>query len=265
MVRREQSARSARSGKAGHRFVKQAIKQLLDRMGYRIEGTHYTPHHLYRSECLRALQFDDVICRYMFDHGEICNFIQVGAYDGISTDPLRRYVERCRWRGVMLEPQPGPAAQLRHLYTDNPNIVIIEAAVDSKHGTRTLYTVDCETLPKWAGGMASFDRGQILRQDYLIPGIEKYLRELQVDCIPFSEVIDAHPDGSHLDILQIDAEGADGRILSWFPFDKMKPAIVHWEVKNMTKQQQEKALDLLCSQGYLIARSGDEDMLALLH
>jgi hypothetical protein len=58
-------------------------------MGYRIEGTRYTPQHLYRPECLRRLQFDDVICRYMFDHGEACNFIQVGAYDGVSTDPLR--------------------------------------------------------------------------------------------------------------------------------------------------------------------------------
>jgi FkbM family methyltransferase len=199
----------------------------------------------------------------MFEHGEVCTFIQVGAYDGISTDPLRRYIERCRWRGVMVEPQPGPAAQLRELYKDNAKIVVLEAAVESKRMTRTLYTVDPGSLPKWTGGMASFDRGHILRHDCLIAGVEKFIREVRVDCIPFAEIIGFQLGGSQLDLLQIDAEGADGRILSWFPFDQLKPSIVHWEIKNMTKLEQEAALDLLCSHGYLISRSGGEDMLAV--
>jgi FkbM family methyltransferase len=243
--------------------VKQAVKQLLVRFGYRIEGTRYTPRHLYRPECLRTLKFDDVMCRYMFEHGQACNFIQVGAYDGVSTDPLHRYVKRCGWRGVMLEPQPGPAAQLRQLYKDNPGIVVLEAAVDKERMVRTLYTVESNNLPKWVGGMASFDRGQILRQDYLIPGIEKLIRELPVECIPFTEIIEILTDGNQLDLLQIDAEGADGRMLSLFPFDRIKPAIVHWEIKNMTRLEQETALDLLCSHQYLVSRSGDEDMLAV--
>jgi FkbM family methyltransferase len=198
----------------------------------------------------------------MFEHGPLCDFIQVGAYDGVSTDPLHRYIERCGWRGVMLEPQPVPAAQLRRLYKDNANVVVVEAAVESKRMTRTLYTVECDNLPKWVGGMASFDREQILRQSYLIPGLENLIRELSVECIPFSDILELRPGNGRLDLLQIDAEGADGRILSHFPFDVLKPAIVHWEVKNMTKLQQEGALDLLCSYGYLISRSGGEDMIA---
>src|SRR5262249_38295076 len=84
-----------------------------------------------------------------------------------------------------------------------------------------------------------------------------------VECIPFSEVIETLTDETRLDLPQIDAEGADGRILSWFPFDRIKPAIVHWEIKNMTRLEQETALDLLCSHQYLISRSGEEDMLAV--
>ena len=112
--------------------MKRAIKQLLGRLGYHVERTRFTPRHLYRPELVRSLQFDDAICRYMFDHGEVCNFIQVGAFDGVTADPLRRYIHRCGWRGVMLEPQPDVAAQLRQLYRDNANIVILEAAVDSE-------------------------------------------------------------------------------------------------------------------------------------
>jgi FkbM family methyltransferase len=243
--------------------VKQALKQLLGRVGYRIEGTRYTPRHLYRPEYLRSLQFDDVICRYMFEHGQVCNFIQVGAYDGVSTDPLHRYIARCGWRGVMLEPQPGPAAKLREIYKNVAGIVILEAAVESERMMRTLHTVDSDKLPRWAGGMASFDREQILKQDYLIPGIERYIRDVRVNCIPFSDILTAHPNVEQLDLLQIDAEGSDGRILSLFPFDRLKPAIIHWEIKNMTKREQETTLDLLCAYDYRVARSGSEDMLAV--
>ncbi len=242
--------------------MKQAVQRLLNRLGYRVEGIRYTPRQLLQPDRVRALEFDDVISRHMFEQGQDCVFIQVGAYDGVSTDPLRKYIERCGWRGVMLEPQPRPAAALRRLYEGNPGIVILEAALDRERRTRALFTVESDDLPKWAGGMASFDRDHILKHDYLIPGIGTLVRELEVDCIPFADVLAKLP-GRRLDLLQIDAEGADGYILSLFPFDLIQPAVIHWEVKNMTRGQQEQALELLAGHGYLIARSGREDMLAV--
>jgi len=140
----------------------------------------------------------------MFDNGERCTFIQVGAYDGVSTDPLRKYIERCGWRGVMLEPQPQPARQLRELYKENIGIVVLEAALDGQRGTRSLYTVQSDQLPKWVGGMASFDRGHVLKHEYLISGLESMVRELAVDCITFTDVFD-HLPGPELYLLQIDA------------------------------------------------------------
>ncbi|HZZ89657.1 MAG TPA: FkbM family methyltransferase, partial [Caulobacteraceae bacterium] len=165
--------------------------------------------------------------------------------------------------GVMLEPQPRPAAALRQLYAGDDGVVVIEAAVDAERRTRPLYTVECDALPKWAGGMASFDRGHIAKHDYLIPGVAGNIRELTVQCVPFDEVLAAMPT-DRLDLLQIDAEGADGYLLSLFPWASVKPAIVHWEVKNLTRAEQEATLELLCGHGYRIARSGTEDMLAVL-
>jgi hypothetical protein len=88
------------------------------------------------------------------------------------------------------------------------------------------------------------------------------IKEITVNCITFDDVMQKLASGP-LDLLQIDAEGADGYILSLFPFDRVRPAIVHWESKNLTKRQQEEALDLLGRQGYRFARSGEEDMLAV--
>ena len=243
--------------------MKTAIRSVLARLGYHIEGILYTPRQLLDSDRLRSLEFDDVICRHMFDRGEACTFVQVGAYDGVSTDPLRKYVERCGWRGLMVEPQPGPAARLRALYASNERISVVEAAIDAAPGRRILYTVECNELPKWAGGMASFSRDHILKHDYLIPGIARWMREISVPCITFPQLLD-RLDGNRIDLLQIDAEGADGLIISLFPFDRLKPSIIQWEVKNMAREEQERTLNLLHIHGYRIARSGQEDMLAVL-
>ena len=117
-------------------------------------------------------------------------------------------------------------------------------------------------MPAWAHGMASFQRDNIVKNSYLIPGLEAMIKEITVNCVTFDDVM--HKLSSdRLDLLQIDAEGADGYILSLFPFDRIKPAIIHWESKNLTKLQQEEALDLLRRQGYRFARSGEEDMLAV--
>lgn len=242
--------------------MKTWVRQRLRDIGYDVQGVRYTPRHLLDPSLLRQVEFDDIICRHMFEHGDDCVFVQVGAYDGVSTDPLRKYIERCRWRGVMLEPQPRPAAQLTALYADTPGIVVMQAAVDGERRQRSLYTVECDELPKWAGGMASFDRAHIEKHDYLIPGLASKIRELTIDCVTFDDVLDALPPG-RLDLLQIDAEGADGYLLGLFPFERLRPAIVQWEIKNMTRAEQEATLDQLCGLGYRISRSGGEDMLAV--
>jgi FkbM family methyltransferase len=243
--------------------MKRLIRAILGIAGYRIEGIRYTPRQFYDPAVARTLTFDDVVCRHMFEVGPELSFVQVGAYDGVSSDPLCKYIERCGWSGVMLEPQPRPASQLRALYRDNPKVVILEAALDSERRTRNLYTIESDSVPKWAGGMASFDRDQILKQGCLIEGLEGMVREIRVDCLIFDDVLDNLPQ-NRLDLLQIDAEGADGHILSLFPFDRFKPAIIQWEIKNMTRIQQEEALERVIAHGYRVSRSGEEDALAVL-
>jgi hypothetical protein len=142
-------------------------------------------------------------------------------------------------------------------------VVILEAALDSTRHKRTLYTVESDKVPIWARGMASFQKENITKNSHLIPGVKTMIRELVVNCISFEDVMQRLP-LNRLDLLQVDAEGADGYILSLFPFDLARPAIIHWESKNMTKSQQEAALELLSRHKYRFARSGEEDMLAVV-
>lgn len=43
-------------------------------------------------------------------------FIQVGANDGIHGDPLRAYIERHHWHGILVEPQPDVFARILENY-----------------------------------------------------------------------------------------------------------------------------------------------------
>jgi FkbM family methyltransferase len=243
--------------------LRQQIKRGFAALGYQVRGTRYCPRQLLDPGLLRRLEFDDVVCRRMFEVGRGFTFIQVGAFDGVSTDPLRKYIQTCGWRGVLIEPQPRPAAQLRELYGNNDRLVIMQAALDDKCGKRILFTVESDNVPAWARGMASFERDNIVKNSYLIPGLEAMIKEITVNCITFDDVMQKLPSG-RLDLLQIDAEGADAYILSLFPFGRVRPAIVHWESKNLSTPQREECLDRLLPFGYRFAPSGDEDLLAVL-
>jgi FkbM family methyltransferase len=243
--------------------MKRMLKWALAKLGYQVQGTRYNPRQLLDPSCVRTIEFDDVICRHMFESGPEFTFIQVGAFDGTTRDPLRKYIDKCDWRGILLEPQARAANRLRELYRDNDRIVVLQAALDRKPGKRTLFTVDPKAAPTWAGGLASFERDSILKHSGLIPGLPDMIREEVVDCIPFDDIIKLLP-FERLNLLQIDAEGADNYILSIFPFDRMQPAIIHWEIKHLTKSQQEVTLEMLSGRGYRFARSGDEDMIAVL-
>jgi FkbM family methyltransferase len=243
--------------------VRRQIKRGLAALGYQVRGTRYCPRQLLEPALLRRLEFDDVVCRRMFEFRPDFTFIQVGAFDGFTKDPLRKYIDKCGWRGVVVEPQPWAVDQLRELYRGNDRIVVLQAALDGKSGKRTLFTIDSPIAPSWAGGLASFQREIIVKHSDLIPGLETMIRQEYVDCITFDKVLGCLTD-ERVDLLQIDTEGADGYILSLFPFDRVQPSIIHWEVKHLSTRQREECLDRLASFGYRLAPSGEEDMLAVL-
>jgi hypothetical protein len=122
--------------------------------------------------------------------GLALTFIQVGALR-ITKDPLRKYIDRCGWRGVLIEPQSGEANKLRELYRTNDRIVVLQAALDVSCGKRTLFTVSSPRAPGWAGALASFQRENIVKHCDLVPGLERMIVEEAVDCITFDGVLEA--------------------------------------------------------------------------
>lgn len=192
------------------------------------------------------------------------NFVQIGAFDGTTGDPLYHYIRNHGWQGLLVEPQADACKIVQKLHADNPKITIVNAAVGKERGSATLYTVKGEDLPSWCGALASFSKESILKHNHLIPGLENCVVAEEVATVTFADILSSAGKEDQLDVLQIDTEGADAEILRLFPFNSSRPAIVHWEIKHLTKEEKEDCLERLSSYGYRFASSGGEDMLAVL-
>lgn len=245
--------------------MKTLLKKILNGMGYRVQSIKYTPKTLLKNEHLIQLTFDHVLTKYLYDKNAYENFtfIQIGAFDGVMCDPLYKYLIKHNWRGIMLEPQPMPFQKLKALYVERPKMTLLNAAISKNIGKQLLYTLEGENLPEWAKGMASFSIDNILKHKDLIPEIQDTIKKIEIETVTFENIIS----DNHLvkiDLLQVDTEGFDANVILMFPFDKVKPSIIHFESKHIAKQELEQLLDYLISKNYMICKDGDEDMLAVI-
>lgn len=247
-------------------MIKRILKNIIRRTGYRISSTKYLLKQLNYPENILELNFDHVMSDYLIHRkngDDSFTFIQVGAFDGVECDPLIKYLNRYRWNGVMLEPQPGPYSKLKERYSDQSQISVRNSAVSFENGKKKLYTLEGGDLPEWAKGMASFNKNIILKHRYLFPAINDYIKETDIDTVTFQKLLDEEAIIT-LDLLQIDTEGYDAEILKMFPFDRIRPNLIHFESKHIAKNDLEFLLDTLIGKGYRIARDGEEDMIAVL-
>ncbi len=245
--------------------MKKILKSLLIKNGYTLGSTKYILKQVLNNDHTLKLNFDHVLSDYILNRANEhpFSFIQIGAFDGIECDPLRKYLLKYDWKGILMEPQPIPFNKLQKEYANRPLLKVLNAAIGKAKGQTSLFTLDGSDIPEWSKGMASFDKQNILKHSYLIPDLEKKIREIEISTITFEDIFLMNT-LQHLDLLQVDTEGFDAEIISMFPFNKLKPAIIHFESKHIKKDRLESLLDFLIRHGYYFAYDGEEDMMAVL-
>jgi FkbM family methyltransferase len=167
-------------------------------------------------------------------------FLQIGAYDGVGDDDLGELIQAHRLRGVLVEPQPAAFAKLQQTYADQPQLTLLQAAIAERPGTRELY---CRRdRPSMA---ASFDRQNLLKHG--IPADQ--IVAVPVACHTVDTALAAAGLG-RVDLIQIDAEGYDHRIIRAINFPRIRPAIVRFEYRHMGRRDADACLALLAGHGY---------------
>ncbi len=206
------------------RILRASARQLLrssaERFGYEIRKA---PLPGYAS----APVFDLAVQYLMLRKGPALRFVQVGANDGARVDPLRRYILRHGWVGVLVEPQPDVFAALKANYAGFESRLAFEnVAISDQPGAVTMYcAVGSAAEHDGASTVASMNPQVTAMQ---LRRKVSELRRISVPAVRLDDLVAKH--GLHdLDLLQIDTEGYDWRVLQTLDLAKTAPRLIQFE------------------------------------
>ena len=149
-------------------------------------------------------------------------FIQVGANDGVSGDPLNEFIVGGRWSGLLVEPVEAAHQKLLKIYSAFPGLMFCRNPVWSRSERRSFYVVD------GADVLSSFSLDTILLHEPKYENLKGMIREIEVDAYTLDDLADrfgiADPD-----VVAVDAEGCDDVVLASFNLESARPSIVMFE------------------------------------
>lgn len=256
-------------------MLKQAVQAITNLSGYQIIKRTKQPDRPSQPLELPFIDLLDLIIRdYQRRHGEIF-FVQIGAHDGHSADPVRALVQEHHFPGILVEPQPHTFKQLQENYRHEPQLKFENAVISDRDGMTTFYVIKegIADLPFWLSQSASLDRNVVRNALYYwryvkqLPGLpddlDSMIQEIPLPAMTVQSLLAKHQI-QKVDLLVIDTMGFDFQILKMFPFQQFKPAIIQFEHSLLSPADQQACFQLLAHQGYSLAKF-TVDTIAYLH
>ena len=198
--------------------------------------------------------------------------LQIGACDGELADPIHRYMHEYEWAGLLVEPLPDLFDRLKRNYANAKGRVQFAnvAVTDPGQTCRMLRVpadlVDAGDAPDWALGVSSFFESRsavggkgATAQDFATYSSKQQL--VNVTCMTLGELLASYA-VSHVDFLQVDAEGYDAKILAQMDLTRWQPAVVALETINLPADELLDVYKTLRVHGYDVISDG-RDILAL--
>lgn len=182
-------------------------------------------------------------------------FVQIGSNDGVIHDPLYKYVNRYRWRGILVEPVACYFDRLKYNYRNQKQLIFENVAISDKDEMREFFRIreGLEFLPAWSKGLGSFFPGVLLKHRWAIPGLENYIVTETVRCTSLDRLLKLHR-VQNVDLLMIDTEGYDFEILKQVKFDLIKPRLIVFEHKHLDHESKKQCEILLKKHRYRLSR-----------
>jgi FkbM family methyltransferase len=187
-------------------------------------------------------------------------FVQIGANDGKTNDPIGHIVRRRALRGHVIEPVPSAYEQLRSHYAGTACVCTHNVAIGTEAGLQSIYLIGAQFAAGRPDGNAtsvsSFDREHVLRaiRQWRIPhkyGVSEVdvLETLTVSVLTLHEFL-TEQNLSRVDLYVIDTEGYDLAILKQIDFVRTRPKVVFYEHAHLGRAGREEAWAHLRESGF---------------
>jgi len=185
--------------------------------------------------------------RFLKDVDDV-TFIQLGANNGRTVDPIREYVKKHGWKGVFVEPVEKPRRKLRKLYRHSKGLHFDETVVMQYDGVADFYEAykyDVVSTAKMANWKIydAYEKGDVIVSSRPCMTVESLRRKYDI---------------GQYDLLQMDIEGSEYDVIKTL---KVWPTVIHYEEKHLGDEKLE-CRDFLKSKGYKLILEKTEDVLA---
>ena len=187
--------------------------------------------------------YEDYILSYVFQDVATGAYVDVGAYDP-DKGSVTKYFYRKGWRGVNVEPNPEHLASLQRVRTEDTNVGV---GISDEAATLTFYKFEAR-----ASGLSTFDPDTAARHKKAGFTYE----ELTIPVATLTDVLDKSGKvKAGFEILNVDVEGFEKKVLTGLDFKKYPPTVVIIEstaplTEDPTHQNWES---ILFANGYVFA------------
>jgi len=146
----------------------------------------------------------------------------------------------------MVEPHPANFARLQANFARAHGIILENVGISDKQGDLDFYYLrDVEPdEPDWYSQIASFDKDTFHKNISGIPELLDRVAVSPIEAITFDMLLTRHSMPA-IDLLLIDAEGYDCRILSSIDLNRHKPGIIIFEHEWLTTHDRKALLSQL--------------------
>jgi FkbM family methyltransferase len=174
--------------------------------------------------------------------------VQIGSNDGKTGDPFFPLLRMNKhWKALFVEPIPFFFEKLKQNYPDTERFRFENAGVNEGR-TMEFYWLKPEIyeqfddLPYWYEQLGSFDRGHIISQ--VKKDVLPFITSAPVAGIRLDDLLQRHQ-VQEIDILHIDAEGYDWKILAQLDLQRYRPDFILFEYHHLSPEEQAGAADFL--------------------
>jgi len=175
--------------------------------------------------------------------------LQIGSNDGMNDDPIFTALKRQRsWEALLVEPVPYLFERLKQNYNGNSRVQFANVAIAEEATTSSFYYLDASAnlhipgLPRWFDQLGSFDRNHITK--HLGAVVEPFVRALDIPAVSLAALLERQ-NVSKIDVLHIDTEGYDWKILRQLDLRMFRPKVILFEHKHLQETERLAALAFL--------------------
>jgi len=209
------------------------IKKILGLFGYKlIDKNHFKNNRLIESNSFLTV---NNLLTILFKKNDIKSLVQIGSNDGVRFDTLNKFIQKYEIKSLLVEPINEYFQKLYLKYRDSNFVTIENSAISINNEISFLYKVDSNFVHFYDEhilGISSFDKNHLIKH-----GVKKkHIVKEKINSLSMIELFKKH-NILEIDLLYIDAEGYDGKIVIDFISNSTLTPIIIFEyihIKNDT-------------------------------